>query len=67
MDRSNWKLLASRFPQALPKTTLLGLFDPQGEMEIPDPYNLDPEKTRLILADILRATEALAKQAFMVS
>ncbi len=67
MDKDNWRLLANRFPQALGKTTLLGLFEPCGEMEIPDPYNLDPDKTRLVLASILRATEALARHDIMAN
>ncbi len=62
MDVNNWKLFASHFPKAQAKTTLLGLFEPRCSMEIADPYSLDPERTRLILAEVLQALDALSAQ-----
>lgn len=62
MDVHNWNLFASHFPKAQAKTTLLGLFEPRCSMEIADPYSLDPQRTRLILAEVLQALDALSAQ-----
>ena len=62
MDLSHLELMADEFPQALAKTTLLGLFDPDGPAEIRDPYDLAPLPTRETLAQMLRALDALAQQ-----
>ena len=65
MDRDNLQLLRDRFPQALHKTTFLGLFNRDGSMEIADPYNLNLAGMRNVFKDILRAMVALAEQDFM--
>ena len=63
MDVSHLQRMANEFPQALGKTTLLGLFRPGGAMEMRDPYDLSPAATRVVFQDILQAIDALAAQA----
>jgi protein-tyrosine-phosphatase/predicted ATP-grasp superfamily ATP-dependent carboligase len=63
MDVSHLQRMASEFPQAMGKTTLLGLFRPGGAMEMRDPYDLSPAATRVVFQDMLQAIDALAAQA----
>jgi protein-tyrosine-phosphatase len=62
MDFANLRAIATEFPEALPRATLLGLFDPKGPAEIPDPYDMAPESTQLVLQRMLVALTALALQ-----
>jgi hypothetical protein len=55
--------MAREFPQAMGKTTLLGLFRPGGAMEMRDPYDLSPAATRDVFVEMLAAIDALAVQA----
>jgi protein-tyrosine-phosphatase len=63
MDVSHLERMAREFPQAMGKTTLLGLFQPGGPMEMRDPYDLSPAATRAVFEQMLRAIDALAEQA----
>ena len=63
MDVSHLQRMASEFPHAMRKTTLLGLFRPGGAMEMRDPYDLSPAATRVVFQDMLQAIDALAAQA----
>ena len=60
MDLSHLELMAREFPSALSKTTLLGLFAPDGRAEISDPYDFGPAATREVLEQIVRAVHGLA-------
>jgi protein-tyrosine-phosphatase/predicted ATP-grasp superfamily ATP-dependent carboligase len=60
MDLVNLGQLASEFPEALPRSTLLGLFRADGPAEIADPYDMPPVATRAVLVHILCAIDALA-------
>ena len=61
MDLANLKKLRSEFPEALPRSTLLGLFCPDGPPQIKDPLGLSPTATRAVLVQILAALEALSE------
>lgn len=61
MDASHLEKLQADFPEALGKTTLLGLFDRGGPVELIDPYTLSPEQTDVVLRDMARAIAGLAK------
>ena len=63
MDLSHLDRMATEFPQALGKTTLLGLFKTDGPFEIRDPYELSPAATRVVFVEMLEALDALADQA----
>jgi protein-tyrosine-phosphatase len=63
MDVSHLERMAREFPQAMGKTTLLGLFRPGGAMEMRDPYDLSPAATRVVFVEMLQAIDALAAQA----
>ncbi|MFL6630002.1 MAG: ATP-grasp domain-containing protein [Burkholderiaceae bacterium] len=63
MDLSHLERMAREFPQAMGKTTLLGLFRPGGAMEMRDPYDLSPAATRDVFVEMLAAIDALAAQA----
>ena len=60
MDTSHLERVAAEFPHAMAKTTLLGLFEPDGPAEIRDPYELSPSATRAIFVEMLQALDALA-------
>ncbi len=60
MDLAHLDLLATEFPQALSKTTLLGLFNPDGPAEIQDPYELSPGATREVFVQMLASIDAFA-------
>ncbi len=61
MDVSHLDRMAAEFPQALSKTTLLGLFNPDGPIEIRDPYDLSPAATRVVFLEMLQSVDALAR------
>jgi hypothetical protein len=60
MDLTHLELMAAEFPEAMGRTTLLGLFDADAEPEIQDPFELSPAATRAVLARMLKAVDALA-------
>lgn len=61
MDVSHLEKMQADFPEALERTTLLGLFDRSGPVELIDPYTLSPEKTGVVMRDMTRAIAGLAK------
>jgi protein-tyrosine-phosphatase len=61
MDGSHIERMQADFPEALDRTTLLGLFDRSGPVELIDPYTLSPEKTGVVMRDMARAIAGLAK------
>ncbi len=61
MDLDNLSRMAAEFPDALERTTLLGLFDPAGSPEVQDPYTMRESETRIELERILSAIDALAR------
>jgi len=62
MDVGHLERMAREFPQAMGKTTLLGLFHAAGPVEMSDPYDLSPAATRAVFEQMLRAIDALAAQ-----
>lgn len=60
MDLSNLRRLAAEHPDAMARTTLLGLFCAEGPVELLDPYDLMPVATRQIMGQVLSAVEALS-------
>ncbi|MEP6501833.1 MAG: ATP-grasp domain-containing protein [Betaproteobacteria bacterium] len=63
MDTSHLERVAAEFPDAVARTTLLGLFNPGGPAEIRDPYDLSPSATRAVFVEMIQAIEAFARQA----
>jgi len=63
MDLGHLQRMADEFPQALGKTTLLGLFEPGGPVEMRDPYDLSAAATRAVFVQMLQAIAALAALA----
>jgi protein-tyrosine phosphatase len=61
MDLDNLSRLAAEFPDALERTTLLGLFDPDVPPEVRDPYTMPESETRAELERMLAAVDALAR------
>ncbi len=61
MDLDNLSRMAAEFPAALERSTLLGLFDPDGPPEVQDPYTLPDADTRVELERMLVAIDALAR------
>ncbi len=61
MDLDNLSRMAAEFPDALARTTLLGLFDPGGAPEVRDPYALPDPDARAELERMLAAIDALAR------
>ena len=62
MDLSHLERIAEEFPQALAKTTLLGLFSTPEELEIADPYEMAPAATYQVFVKMLAAIDALGAQ-----
>jgi protein-tyrosine-phosphatase len=62
MDASHLDLMAAEFPDAMPRTTLLGLFNPGGPVEIRDPYEMSPSATREVFVEMQQAIEAFARE-----
>jgi len=61
MDLANLDRLVAEFPTAKSRSTLLGLFRPDGPAQINDPLGLSPAATRAVLAQILAALDGLAE------
>ena len=60
MDLANLDQLVAEFPAARSRSTLLGLFRPDGPAQIKDPMGLSPAATRAVLVQILGALDGLA-------
>jgi protein-tyrosine-phosphatase len=60
MDLENMKLLKRDCPEALPRTTLLGLFADSASVSIADPYLADEAATRKICDRVRSGIEGLA-------
>lgn len=60
MDRDNFDRLRSQFPQAREKVIALGLIANPATTEIPDPYLMDIDQTRVVLRRIQKGLEGLA-------
>jgi protein-tyrosine phosphatase len=58
-DLDNLDRFKREFPQALGKTTLLGLFLPTPRAAIEDPYNLDADGARAAAQKVMAAVERL--------
>ncbi len=63
MDVTHLERMAAEFPQAMGKTTLLGLFNAAGPTEMKDPYDLSPSATLAVFEDMLRSIDGLASGA----
>ena len=61
MDLSNIERMQVEFPEAMDKTTLLGLFDRNGPVEMIDPYALSIKQADAVLRDMSSAVAGLAK------
>lgn len=61
MDLSHLAILKANHPEAIPRTTLLGLFEPTGPAEMEDPYTLSPEQTKVVLQHMVRAMDGLTR------
>ncbi|MBW8823485.1 MAG: ATP-grasp domain-containing protein [Xanthomonadales bacterium] len=61
MDLSHVEKMQANFPEAMERTTLLGLFNRGGPVELADPYALSPEKTGVVMGDMVRAIAGLAR------
>ncbi|MBV8206224.1 MAG: ATP-grasp domain-containing protein [Acidobacteria bacterium] len=61
MDTGNYRFLWSHFPEALNKTTFLGLFGERPVMEIRDPFGESLEHFREAASHIRKRVEALAR------
>ena len=66
MDVKHLALMANEFPEALGKTTLLGLFDAGGPAEMLDPYDLSAPATRVVFQQMLKAIDGLASSVPLV-
>ena len=60
MDRDNFQAMEQRFPTAMPRTTTLGLFQPNGSPNIADPYLGTPAEALRVANQISRCIEGLA-------
>jgi len=60
MDLKNYRSLASEFPEAVARTTLLGLFGPERSVNIRNPDGRSEAETRRILQQISSAVHSLA-------
>lgn len=61
MDQKNLDLLQEFGPSAIEKAIWLGAWDPDGVLEIPDPFGKSPEEMRTILRRMERASRNLAQ------
>lgn len=59
-DTENYARFEREFPEALGKTTMLGLFLPEPRVAIEDPYTLAPEGARAVAQQVMAAAEGLA-------
>lgn len=60
MDRQNHGLLKARFPEALAKARMLGMYAADPQPEIEDPYQMSVDDTRRILHQIRDAVDGLS-------
>jgi protein-tyrosine-phosphatase/predicted ATP-grasp superfamily ATP-dependent carboligase len=61
MDLGNYEQLVAEFPDAVPRTTLLGLFGtPGAQPTIADPYGSSADETERVLLQIQNAVTGLA-------
>src|SRR5262249_22080887 len=60
MDTRNYEWVRHRFPAALARTTMLGLFAPTPAINIPDPYMKSPGEVTKTCDQIVSAVEGLA-------
>ena len=61
MDSDNYRDFTRCFPEALSRTTLLGLFGSSSTVEIADPYGATSKETESALAHIADSVESLAR------
>jgi protein-tyrosine-phosphatase/glycosyltransferase involved in cell wall biosynthesis len=61
MDHTNHRAFARRFPNALGRMTLLGLFKPSPSVEIADPYAATTRETEGILRHLAESVDCLAR------
>ena len=59
MDLKNYEQMARLFPDALERTTMLGLFHPSPTLTISDPYGKDKAEIRTVLTQIGEAVDGL--------
>ena len=62
MDLKNWQALQARHPQAMAKSTLMGMFHQASAGEVADPYDADLQQAKVVLASLVDAFDALAAQ-----
>lgn len=60
MDLENFELVKKEFPEALPRTTLLGLFSSSATVAISDPYAADEDTTAMICEQVRAGIHGLA-------
>jgi len=60
-DLQNLARFRREFPGAMHKTTLLGLFAPQPQPSIQDPFDQDPDQARVTIGGVMAAVEGLAR------
>ncbi|MHB1286466.1 MAG: arsenate reductase/protein-tyrosine-phosphatase family protein [Leptospirales bacterium] len=61
MDQKNLDLLQEFGPSAIEKAIWLGAWDPDGVLEIPDPFGKSAEKMRAIIGRMERSSRNLAR------
>lgn len=59
MDIDNYKMLKERFPEAISRSTMLGLFSPNQDVEIADPYDMTVTEAVYVLCQIGTSIEGL--------
>jgi protein-tyrosine-phosphatase/predicted ATP-grasp superfamily ATP-dependent carboligase len=62
MDRRNYRELVTQFPWANDKTYFLGLFADNDKMEIEDPYDMDKERARTCLQQVIESLDGLLRR-----
>lgn len=60
-DQKNLARFRREFPEALPKTTLLGLFSPEPRPSIEDPFDQDPDQARATIGVVMAAVEGFGR------
>jgi protein-tyrosine-phosphatase len=60
MDPDNYRAVATEFPDAIARTSFLGLFAPRPALVIPDPYAATEAETRRVLTQIRDSVTGLA-------
>jgi len=62
-DLDNFNRFEHEFPDAMSKTTMLGMFLPEPSVVIKDPYDLDSDGAAVVAKKVLQAVEGLAAWA----